>query len=187
MSNKENNNLEDRPDIDEILENLDEEKYNEFFEKSSSEAEEMLNDVDKLERFFQRLEKKLQTVPVAGNALAYIPLMMSLVRSYVKKEYTDPPLTSIMAIMLALIYFLSPVDLIPDFVPGAGYLDDGAVIAGCLALVRTDLEDYRIWRKENGLEIDDIPDYEEIAKEAKGNNKIAEAFFKGRKSAKKKD
>lgn len=30
------------------------------------------------------------------------------------------------------------------------------VIAGCLALVRTVLEDYRIWRKNNGFEFDDI-------------------------------
>ena len=30
--------------------------------------------------------------------------------------------------------------------------------------------------------LDDIPDYEEIAKEATSNNKFASAFFKGRKS-----
>ena len=187
MSDNENNNLENNPNIDEILENFDEEKYNEFFEKSNAEAEEMLKDEDKLERFFQRLEKKLKAVPVAGNALAYIPLMMSLVRSYVKKEYTDPPIASIMAIMVALIYVVSPVDIIPDFIPGVGYIDDGIVVAGCLALVRTDLEDYRIWRKEHGLEIDDIPDYDEIAKDSKKYNTIIDAFFKGRKSAKNND
>ncbi len=86
------------------------------------------------------------------------------------------------SIIVALIYFLSPIDLIPDTIPGAGYIDDVVVVSGCLALVRTDLEDYRIWRKENGLELDDIPDYEEIAKEAKNHNKFADAFFKGRKS-----
>ena len=111
--------------------------------------------------------------------------MMSLVRSYVKKEYTEPPITSMISIVVALIYFLSPVDLIPDIVPGAGYVDDAVVISGCLALIRTDLEDYRIWRKNQGLELDDIPDYEEIAKEATSNNKFASAFFKGRKSVQK--
>ncbi len=185
MGKEKNNNPEDELNVDEVLEQLDEEKYNEFFEKSSTEAEELLKDNDKMERFFQRLEKKLKTVPVAGNALAYVPLMMSLVRSYVKKEYTDPPLTTVIAIMVALIYFVSPVDLILDAIPGAGYIDDAVVVAGCLALVKTDLEDYRIWRKENGMEIDDIPDYEAISKEAKGYNKFADAFFRGRRSAKK--
>lgn len=176
---------ENEIDIDSIIEKLDEEKAQEFYEKSSAEAEDILKDEDKMERFFQKLEKKLKTVPVAGTVLAYVPLMMSLVRSYVKKEYTEPPITSMISIVVALIYFLSPVDLIPDIVPGAGYVDDAVVISGCLALIRTDLEDYRIWRKNQGLELDDIPDYEEIAKEATSNNKFASAFFKGRKSVQK--
>ena len=133
----------------------------------------------------QKLEQKLKTVPVAGNALAYVPLMMSLVRSYVKKEYTDAPITTMISVVVALIYFLSPIDLIPDNIPGAGYIDDAVVDSGCLALIRTDLEDYRIWRKENGYELDDIPDYKEIAKKAKDNKKFVDAFFKGRKSTSK--
>lgn len=169
-------------DIDEIVEKIDEEKTTEFYEKSSAEAEDILKDEDKMERFLQKLEQKLKTVPVAGNALAYVPLMMSLVRSYVKKEYTDAPITTMISVVVALIYFLSPIDLIPDNIPGAGYIDDAVVVSGCIALIRTDLEDYRIWRKENGYELDDIPDYEEIAKKAKDNNKFVDAFFKGRKS-----
>ena len=137
-----------------------------------------------MEKFLQKLEQKLKTVPVAGDALAYVPLMISLVRAYVKKEYTEAPIASIIAIVVALIYFLSPVDIIPDAVPIAGYADDALVISGCIALVRTDLEDYRIWRKENGVEFD-VPDYEEIAKEARHNNKFATAFFKGKNAASK--
>lgn len=170
-------------DADELGYEIDEEKASEFFEKNSADAEDILNDEDTMESFLQKLEQKFKTVPVAGNALAYVPLMMSLVRSYVKKEYTEPPITSMISIVLTLIYFLSPVDLVPDTILGVGYIDDAVVISGCLALVRTDLEDYRIWRKENGLELDDIPDYEEIAKEAKKNSKFMDAFFKGRKSA----
>ena len=159
---------------------IDDENASNFYEKTSTEAEEILHDEDKMERFLQKLEHKLKTVPIAGNALSYIPVMMSLVKSYVKKEYTDPPIASMISIVVSLIYFLSPIDLIPDTIPGAGLLDDAAVIAGCIALVRTDLEDYRIWRKDNGVEFDDIPDYEDIAQEAKKNSKFAEAFFKKR-------
>lgn len=178
-------NSEAKNDSDNLVDEIDEERASEFYKKSSAEAEDILKNEDKMERFLQKLEQKLKTVPVAGNALAYVPLMMSLVRSYVKKEYTEPPITTMISIVVALIYFLSPIDLIPDTIPGAGYIDDAVVVSGCLALVRTDLEDYRIWRKENGLELDDIPDYEEIAKEAKNHNKFANAFFKGRKSASK--
>ncbi len=31
-------------------------------------------------------------------------------------------------ILFALIYFISPIDFIPDFIPGIGYLDDAVVL-----------------------------------------------------------
>lgn len=57
--------------------------------------------------------------------------MILLVRNYIKKEYTEIPLGSIIAIISALIYVISPADLIPDNIPGIGYLDDAAVVAVC--------------------------------------------------------
>ena len=180
---KKKNIPETEVDIDKIIDEMDEQEVEDLYKKNSADAEDILKDENKMDHFLQKLEQKLKTVPVAGNALAYVPLMMSLVRSYVKKEYTEPPVTTMISIVVALLYFLSPIDLIPDTIPVAGYLDDAVIISGCLALVRTDLEDYRIWRREHGLEFDDIPDYEEIAKEARKHNKLADAFFKGRKSA----
>ena len=32
----------------------------------------------------------------------------------------------IIAVLLLAIYVISPVDIVPDALPGAGYLDDGA-------------------------------------------------------------
>ncbi|EEA85918.1 YkvA family protein [Peptacetobacter hiranonis] len=61
---------------------------------------------------------------------------------YVKKEYTDIPIGTIIAILSALIYFVSPIDFIPDSIPGIGYLDDVAVVAVCWNLVSSDIEEY---------------------------------------------
>lgn len=74
----------------------------------------MLEDEDKMERFIQGLDKKLKLIPIVGNKLAEIPIMASLVRGYVKKEYTDIPIGSIIEIVSALIYFVSPIDIVPD-------------------------------------------------------------------------
>ncbi|MDR9458483.1 MAG: DUF1232 domain-containing protein, partial [Salegentibacter sp.] len=46
----------------------------------------------------------------------------------------------------ALLYVLSPIDLIPDFLPFVGYLDDAAVFAALLKYVRLDLQKYRDWK-----------------------------------------
>lgn len=46
----------------------------------------------------------------------------------------------------ALLYVLSPIDLIPDFIPGIGLLDDAAVFGAMLAAIHEDLQDYKAWR-----------------------------------------
>ena len=69
-------------------------------------------------------------------------------RAYVKKEYTDIPIGSIIAIISALLYFISPIDFAPDSLMGLGYFDDAAVIGVCLKLVDTDVSEYVKWRKD---------------------------------------
>jgi len=123
-------------------------------EQGYEEAGELLKDQDKIERFLQRLERKLNSIPLVGDKLSYAPVMASLLRCYVKKEYTDIPLGSIIAITSALLYFVSPIDIIPDSVPVIGYLDDAAVLVACWRLVGSDVEEYINWRKKSGLEID---------------------------------
>lgn len=129
--------------------NFDEQKAQEELKKRYSKAERLLKDKDKFERFLQRLEKKLKVIPLAGDKLAGVPIMASLVRSYAKKEYVDMPIGSIIAIISALIYFVSPIDIIPDVIPGIGLLDDAAVILACWKLVETDIEEYIKWREDN--------------------------------------
>lgn len=173
--------MEKRNNANETISN---ETVMDISEKAHEKAQELLENHDKMERFLQKLEKKLETVPVAGTALAYIPLMVSLLRSYIKKEYPDVPVGTIISILVALIYFVSPIDIIPDVLP-AGYTDDGLVILGCLALTKTDLEDYRIWRKTNGYEVQDLPNYDEISAQTAEKHPIISAYFLGKKAGNK--
>jgi uncharacterized membrane protein YkvA (DUF1232 family) len=133
---------------------LNEQQIQNELKKKSAEAEAIIRDKDKLERFFQRLEKKLKAIPLAGDKLANVPIMASLIKSYVQKEYTDIPIGSIIAVISTLLYFVSPFDLIPDTIPAVGYIDDALVIAACLKLVGTDLDEYAAWRIRNGKIID---------------------------------
>ena len=51
-----------------------------------------------------------------------------------------------------VIYFVAPVDLIPDGIPVVGYADDAAVLAIALDFIKSDIDDYMEWREENGYE-----------------------------------
>lgn len=122
-------------------------------EKGKKEAEQLLNEPEKLEVILQSLEKKLKVIPKLGDTLSIVPTMISLVRSYIKKEYTKIPMGTIISIICALIYILNPFDIVPDSIPGFGLVDDAAVIMVCLKLVESDIKAYEKWRKENKKEL----------------------------------
>ncbi|WP_462324906.1 YkvA family protein [Desulfoplanes sp.] len=74
--------------------------------------------------------------------LTDITLLISMVRDYYTGTYRDIPFRSVAAIAFTLLYVLNPIDLIPDFLPGIGQLDDAAVVALCLKMVQDDLVEY---------------------------------------------
>lgn len=74
-------------------------------------------------------------------------LMVSLVNDYRKGDYRTVPWKVIAAITGAVIYFVSPLDVVPDFLPLAGYLDDALVIKLALDLARSDLDLYARWKQ----------------------------------------
>jgi uncharacterized membrane protein YkvA (DUF1232 family) len=123
------------------------EKVKDMLEANKGKAEELLEDKDKMEKFLKRLERKLSKIPLAGKYLKDVPVFISLVRSFINKEYTEIPIGSIIAVVSALIYLFSPIDLVPDFIPGVGYLDDAAVIGLCYKLVHDDLVEYQAWKE----------------------------------------
>lgn len=75
-----------------------------------------------------------------------VKLLGSLLLDFTRGAYTRAPYGTIAAAAGALLYFASPMDVIPDFIPGIGYVDDAAVIALCLKMIRSDLEKYRAWK-----------------------------------------
>ena len=51
-------------------------------------------------------------------------------------------------VCLRVLYFLSPVDLIPDFLPGIGQVDDITVLGFAVKATYEDLRKYDNWRKK---------------------------------------
>lgn len=70
-------------------------------------------------------------------------LLVHLVKDYWSGEYRDVPWATIAAVAFTLLYVLNPFDLVPDFLPGIGQMDDAAVLSLVLYMVEKDLERYR--------------------------------------------
>jgi uncharacterized membrane protein YkvA (DUF1232 family) len=112
--------------------------------KYRSKADSYRNDPEATEKLLKNAQDKARKGPLSGR-FDDITALVRLVRAYVKGEYREVPWESIALAIGALIYFLSPVDLIPDVIPVAGYVDDAAVIAFVVASLSTDLSKFRDW------------------------------------------
>lgn len=135
------------------VQSLTDEQVKAELAKRADTAKELLKDQDKMEQFLARLERKMDLVPIVGGLLSSIPALISLVRAYIRREYTAIPLGSMIAVVGTLLYFLSPIDLIPDAIPGVGYVDDAAVVVGAIRLMRDDINEYKAWREKNGYAV----------------------------------
>ena len=58
-----------------------------------------------------------------------VGLLISMLKSWVNGEYKEVPWTTLALCAGALIYFVNPLDAVPDLIPGAGFLDDATVIS----------------------------------------------------------
>ena len=119
----------------------------EALEAFTGQAEQLIRDPGRLEELLRQFEAKIKELPVAGDALSRIPLMISMVRSYITKEYEASPKV-IAAAVSALLYLVKRKDLIPDNIPILGRIDDIGVIAAAAKLCGPEIEAYKQW-KEN--------------------------------------
>jgi len=74
-------------------------------------------------------------------------VLTALVRDWRTGKYRQALYGTIAAVVFALIYVFNPFDLVPDFLPFIGAVDDAAIIGACLMLVEQDLNKYRGWKE----------------------------------------
>lgn len=96
----------------------------------------------------EKLKEKLKDSSHLERFTTDITLFVSLVKDYYKGNYRDIPYKTISAVVLGLLYILNPIDIIPDFIPVIGYIDDALIIAFCLKMVEKDLQKYQAWKLE---------------------------------------
>ncbi len=134
-----------------MAENISFEKAKEAVRELTGRAEEMLKDPSKVEEMLQQLEAKMKAVPTIGEALSRLPLMISMIRAYIRKEYTAVPTKTIASMLGAVLYLLIGKDLIPDRTPLIGLADDIAAVGVALKLNEGELNTYSAWRIEQGI------------------------------------
>lgn len=101
---------------------------------------------DSVSKMMKRVENKIEKFPVLGNPFAKLVIMIDMVRNYIKGSYRDVPKGLIFLAGLAIVYFLSFVDVLPDMIPIVGYIDDAIVLSIVLLILDKELRKFKRWR-----------------------------------------
>ena len=77
--------------------------------------------------------------------------LVRMLSAWMKGEYENISTKSIIAVVTALLYFVNPLDLIPDFIPVIGQLDDILILGYLIKTLNKEIERFMAWENENNL------------------------------------
>ncbi len=132
--------------------------YREARERASGYAE----DPARLNRLIDRATRKARSrrgrlAEVWDSLMA----MLRLLRAWAGGRYRDIPWSSLLSIIATVVYFVTPTDLVPDFLLGWGFIDDAALLAWILSSVRADLDDFIAWEADQADQADQVDQADE--------------------------
>ncbi len=93
----------------------------------------------------QRTVRVLSRFPVLENVIDDTQTLFRLVHSYREDSYRDISVVTFGLIIFGLIYFISPVDLFPDFIYALGWVDDIAILGFISSHISSEIDEYRQW------------------------------------------
>ena len=119
-----------------------------LFTQLKNKAGNYLRNPDRLLELIRKGRRKAASIGQDGPLKEVWDSLMAflrLLRAYARKEYTNISWQHLVLIVAAVLYFLAPIDVIPDWIVGLGFLDDAAVVAWVIKTVKGDLDDFRKW------------------------------------------
>jgi len=131
-----------------VVRRLPTEQERKQFAKEKRRAREYVNDKQKAAQLLaEAIEKAKRNKGALINLWNKLTALFRLINAWVKGEYTDVSLKTILWVTAAIIYFVNPFDVMPDFIPGVGYIDDVVVILFVINTIRHALDKFLEWER----------------------------------------
>jgi uncharacterized membrane protein YkvA (DUF1232 family) len=124
----------------------EEEKVKKKFEQKDRVTENQVHTIIKQAKsYFLNLEKKAPDA--IKNIWEELILLYEMLKDWSRGEY-QAPWKTISAVAFALAYVMNPLDVLPDFIPFLGYLDDATIVKMTLDFIHDDVQKYKESRKD---------------------------------------
>lgn len=120
--------------------------------KFEKKAEKISKNTEELDSLVSKASEKISnrnTKDRLGEAFGILGDFLRLIRAYIKGDYRKVSMGSLISIVIAILYFLNPMDLIPDFIFAIGLLDDISVIMWTGNKMMKELQEFKEWESSN--------------------------------------
>lgn len=122
---------------------------NRFFKRAKEKASSIAGDKEKVEELLSASKEKLNQISFENSKISRlgnnVRTMIRMVQAYANGSYRELPWKSVLAFVAGLVYFMMPVDLIPDFIPFTGLLDDFTIIMFISGAFQQDIQAFLDW------------------------------------------
>lgn len=101
----------------------------------------------RLENAKEKLTKK-SVIDALGKNVDDLKTLIRMARLWITRRYSNISKQSIALVIMAIIYFITPTDFVPDFILGLGYVDDISVLKWVMTQIVEDLNKFKAWEAE---------------------------------------
>lgn len=101
----------------------------------------------KLESAIEKINKKNVTDSL-GVYVEELKTLIRLTKLWGTRKYSGVETQTILYTIVAVVYFVTPTDFVPDFILGLGFVDDIAVLSWVLGMIKDDLQKFKDWEKK---------------------------------------
>lgn len=111
--------------------------------KIITKAQAVVQDAVRLNKLANDVQGKIKTHE--GRIKSFwmdLKSLQQMTLAWMRGEYREVPYRSVVSAVAALIYFVNPLDLVPDLLLG-GLIDDALVVGYVLSSVKSDLEKFQ--------------------------------------------
>ncbi len=120
------------------------------YKKAKNKAEEYTKDPEKLNELIDKAAKKANGKQGPLDAVwTQLMACFRLIKAYAKGTYRKISWQSLVILVASIIYFVMPIDMIPDFILAFGLLDDAAILGWAVKTFSKDIDAFVEWESNN--------------------------------------
>tara|TARA_A100000164_G_C21739589_1_gene691653 strand:+ start:523 stop:918 length:396 start_codon:yes stop_codon:yes gene_type:complete len=119
------------------------------------QAMRMLNEQSQIKELIWKVSQKLQKINGSNKQInelmEHVQLFLRMIKKSLSGEYSAFSHKTLLSLVFGLLYFVTPMDVVPDFVPLLGFSDDLSILYFIIKNFKSDIEAFKVWELNQEL------------------------------------